>query len=265
MILMPQMMRPRATTGGVIWELKTTSASATFSMNSGCVSSDWYCELPNGTLLTPIAGNPTVNPVFDLSVNTGEAVITSTDYDNEGVLCTDFGYAWYNNSLTSFPAIDLSSGTDFSYAWYGNPLTSFPLLDISSGTSFDRAWRGCSSLTSFPLLDISSGTKFYRAWYSCSSLTSFPANFFDSWVGVPVVKCFYQTWDGCSSLTAQSVENILVSIDASGQSAPSGTGTEVEITVDYDAGTGALSSATTTAITNIKGKGWGITINGVAQ
>jgi len=85
---------------------------------------------------------------------------------------TDFGAAWRGNSLTSFPLIDTSSGTNFGAAWYGNSLTSFPLIDTSSGTNFGYAWR-YNSLTSFPLIDTSSGTDFGFAWYG-NSLTSFP-------------------------------------------------------------------------------------------
>jgi hypothetical protein len=199
---------------------------------------------------------------------------------------TNFTYAWYGcSSLISFPLIDTSSGTSFSNTWFGcSSLTSFPLLNTSSGTSFASAWSGCSSLTSFPLIDTSSstnfgntwfgcsslisfplidieaGTTFYRAWINCSSLTTFPANFFDSWTGTPANNCFMQTWDGCSSLTATSVENILNSIDTSGQSAPA---SGVDITIDYNAGSGTPSIAT--AVTNLKSRGWTITLNGVAQ
>jgi len=84
----------------------------------------------------------------------------------------DFGYAWRDNSLTSFPLIDTSSGTDFELAWYGNSLTSFPLIDTSSGTNFHAAWHS-NNLTSFPLIDTSSGTNFRSSWYG-NSLTSFP-------------------------------------------------------------------------------------------
>lgn len=175
---------------------------------------------------------------------------------------TTFYGAWQScTNLTSFPLIDTSSGTDFGAAWNNcSSLTSLPLLDTSNGTSFAQAWQNCSSLTSFPLIDTSNGTTFYAAWFGCSSLTSFPANFFDSWTGTPVNNCFLYTWDNCTSLTAQSVENILVSIDTSGRSAP-GSGTE--ITIDYNVGTGSLTSATNTAITNLKAKGWTPRINGV--
>jgi hypothetical protein len=161
--------------------------------------------------------------------------------------------------------INTSSGISFGYAWRGcNSLTSFPLIDTSSGTNFGGAWYNCNSLTSFPLINTSSGTTFSGAWQLCSSLTDFPAGFFDSWAGTPVNQCFYLTWDGCSSLTATSVDNILVSIAASGVSAPSGTGTnDKKITIDYDGTT--LLGTTATAIATLQSRNWAIYLNNVLQ
>jgi hypothetical protein len=175
---------------------------------------------------------------------------------------TTFYAAWQNcSSLTSFPLIDTAAGTSFYAAWYNcSSLTSFPLIDTAAGTSFYAAWYNCSSLTSFPLIDTAAGTSFREAWQNCSSLTDFPANFFDSWTGTPANNCFALAWDGCSALTATSVENILNSIDTSGQSAPASS---VDITIDYNAGTGTPSVAT--AITNLQSRGWTITLNGVLQ
>jgi len=209
---------------------------------------------------------------------------------------TNFFAAWYGcSSLTTFPLIDTSSGANFSNAWNGcSSLTSFPLIDTSSGTNFSSTWYGCSSLTSFPAINTSSGTDFYRAWrnctsltsfslinpesalrfreswYGCTSLTTFPANFFDNWSPPSLYsKTFDNAWYNCTSLTAQSVENILTSIDTSGiygtTSGASG-GTQLAdntIDIDYDGST--LSSATTTAITSLKSKNWAININNVIQ
>jgi len=65
------------------------------------------------------------------------------------------------------------------------------------------------------------------------------------------------------------VENILVSIDTSGvygtDTGASG-GTQLAdnaIDIEYDGTT--LSSATSTAITNLKNKNWSVTINSVIQ
>ena len=175
---------------------------------------------------------------------------------------TDLQVTWYNcSSLTSFPPLDTSSVTRFQSTWQNcTGLTSFPLLDTSSGTDFQSAWNTCNSLTSFPEINTSSGTLFYRAWQNCSSLTSFPANFFDSWTATPANNCFVGTWDGCSSLTATSVENILNSIDTSGRSAPA---SGVDITIDFNASSGTPNIST--AVSNLKGLGWTITLNGVAQ
>ena len=175
---------------------------------------------------------------------------------------TNFGRAWEAcSSLTSFPLIDTSSGTNFYSTWVNcSSLTSFPSINIAAGTTFYSAWANCSSLTSFPSINTVAGTYFNGSWKNCSSLTDFPANFFDSWTGTPDIGCFVNAWDGCSSLTATSVENILNSIDTSGQSAPASS---VDITIDYDAGTGTPSVST--AVTNLKSRGWTITLNGVAQ
>ena len=179
-------------------------------------------------------------------------------------LNTGLNNTWYGcSSLTSFPLINTSLVTDFTNTWYGcSSLTSFPAINASSGTTFRETWRLCSSLISFPLINMNLGTNFTLCWYGCTSMTDFPANFFDSWTGTPLSGCFYLTWDNCFALTTTSVENILVSIDTSGTSAPAGN---TEITIDYNVATGALTAPTTSAITSLQGKSWTIKINGVLQ
>jgi len=175
---------------------------------------------------------------------------------------TNIQSAWEGcSSLASFPLLDFSGRTIFNNSWiFCSSLTSFPLIDTSSGTSFSQTWLGCSSLTSFPLINITAGTYFNAAWRGCTSLADFPANFFDSWAGTPANNCFVSTWDNCSSLTSTSVENILNSIDTSLQSAPA---SGVDITIDYNAASGTPNIST--AVSNLKSRGWTITLNGVAQ
>ncbi len=199
---------------------------------------------------------------------------------------TNFSRAWQSCSgLTSFPLIDTSSASDLSYGWYGcSGLTSFPAIDTSSATNFRDAWRVCSSLASFPVIDVSSGTSFYMTWRQCGfasfpalnftsgntfyycwanngNLVNFPAGCWDNWNPASVSNnVFDNAFDGCSSLSATSVENILNSIDTSGQSAPS---TGVNIGIDYSTSTGTPNI--TTAVTNLKSRGWTITLNNVAQ
>jgi len=114
------------------------------------------------------------------------------------------------------------------------------------------------------------GQRFSFTWQKCTNLTTFPAGFFDSWSPTSLFNAVFQeAWGQCTSLTPQSVENILTSLDTSGvygtNTGASG-GTQLAyniIDIDYDGGT--LSSATTTAITNLKAKNWAITINNVIQ
>jgi len=161
-----------------------------------------------------------------------------------------FGAWWSCTSLTSFPLIDTSAGTDFFYAWRQcTSLTSFPLIDTSAGTRFNQTWRSCSSLTSFPLIDTSSGTDFNQAWRSCSSLTSFPANAFDNVKGGDFTDAFTYT-----ALTQTSIDNILVSLVASGISA----GTRV-----FDQSGGSAPSETgEAAIDTLRSRGWTVKVTG---
>jgi len=164
---------------------------------------------------------------------------------------TYFQQAWFGcSSLTSFPLIDTSSGTDFAFAWYYCAgLTSFPPIDTSSGTNFYRAWYFCTGLTSFPLIDTSSGTTFKQAWRNCNSLTSFPANAFDNVSGGSFTDAFTNT-----ALTQTSIDNILVSLVASGISA----GTRV---FDQSGGS-APSAAGEAAIDTLRSRGWTVTVTG---
>jgi hypothetical protein len=164
---------------------------------------------------------------------------------------TNFDRAWRGcTSLTSFPLIDTSAGTNFKLAWYGcSSLTRFPLIDTSAGINFDRAWYGCSSLTSFPLIDTSAGTNFNYAWRDCSSLTSFPANIFDNVKGGNFTDAFTST-----ALTQTSIDNILVSLVASGIAA----GTRVF----GQSGGSAPSAVGEAAIDTLRSRGWTVTVTG---
>jgi hypothetical protein len=164
---------------------------------------------------------------------------------------TNFSQAWFGcNSLTSFPLIDTSSGTNFSNAWHNcTGLTSFPLIDTSSGTNFFSPWFNCNSLTSFPLIDTSSGTNFSNAWHSCTSLTTIPAGLFDSILGGDFTNAFTNT-----ALTETSIDNVLVSLVASGIAA----GTRVF----NQSGGSAPSSTGEAAITTLRSRGWTVTVTG---
>ena len=201
-------------------------------------------------------------PYFNNS--TDEDQITSVALVSDLDVGTNLTSAWYGaNNMTDFnAAFGVTAGvTNFDNAWRDcASFTSFPLIDTSSGTNFTATWYNCSSLTSFPVLDTSSGTNFSLTWFGCNQLTDFPANFFDNWTGTPANNCFGNTWFGCASLTATSVENILNSIDTSGQSAPA---SGVDITISYNAASGTPNIST--AVSNLKSRNWTITLNGVLQ
>ena len=164
---------------------------------------------------------------------------------------TNFINAWFDcTSLTSFPLIDTSAGTNFINAWRGcSGFTTFPLIDTSAGTNFSAAWFSCPSLTSFPLIDTSAGTNFSFAWFSCRSLTTIPAGLFDSVQGGNFTNAFAST-----ALTQTSIDNILVSLVASGIAA----GTRV-----FDQSGGSAPSSTgEAAITTLRSRGWTVTVTG---
>jgi hypothetical protein len=66
---------------------------------------------------------------------------------------------------------------------------------------------------------------------------------------------FKSSWNNCA-LTAQSIENILVSLDTNGQS-------NIELTIDggTNAGQSTWTAAANTAYTNLINKGWAISAN----
>ena len=159
------------------------------------------------------------------------------------------------SGLTSFPLIDTSNTSNISFAWDGcSGLTSFPTIDTSSATVLGSSWKGCTGITTFPSLDFSSCTDFRSTWMNCISLTTYPANRFDS-TGTLISNAFNNSWASCA-LTAQSIENILTSLDTNGSQ---------NITLVISGGTNAAkstwSTAANTAYTNLVNKGWTITHN----
>jgi len=164
---------------------------------------------------------------------------------------TNFHRAWRDCSgLTSFPLINTSAGTTFTQAWQNcTSLTSFPLIDTSAGTDFFQTWQGCTSLTSLPLIDTSSGTSFRQAWRICRSLSTIPAGLFDNVKGGNFTEAFTNT-----ALTQTSIDNVLVSLVASGIAA----GTRV-----FDQSGGSAPSATgEAAIDTLRSRGWTVTVTG---
>jgi len=202
-------------------------------------------------------GNAIVGQLIrDGALSAGDAAATEAYFVEKGAnagygAVTNFRNFWKDwSEITSFPLIDTSSGTNFQGAWWNcSSLTSLPLINTSAGTNFGLAWRNCPSLTSFPLIDTSAGTDFDRAWFFCSSLTSFPANAFDNVKGGDFSDAFTGT-----ALTQTSIDNVLVSLVASGIAA----GTRV-----FDQSGGSAPSSTgEAAIDTLRSRGWTVTVTG---
>jgi len=203
-----------------------------------------------------VYSNDVYRPFFENSGD--EDQITSVAIGSGADLGTDLSRAWYGaNNITSFvcPFDVTSSVTNFNVTWlFCTSLASFPLIDTSSGTIFNFTWTFNNSLTSFPLIDTSSGTNFFYAWNNCTSLANFPANMFDT-TGTLIASAFNNTWTGCA-LTAQSIENILVSLDTNGA-----TGITLSINDGTNAAKTTWTTAAVTAYDNLIVKGWTISFN----
>ena len=166
--------------------------------------------------------------------------------------------AWLNcSNLTSFPNLSsMTKSRDFSYSWYGcTGLTSFPKLTSSEVGNFSYAWQICNNLATFPKLDFSKCVEAYRTWKSCSSLTTVEANMFDTLAPTIAGYAFFEAFSDCA-LTAQSIENILVSLDTSGKG-----NSELGVDGGTNAAKSTWTAAANTAYTNLIGKGWTITFN----
>lgn len=144
--------------------------------------------------------------------------------------------------------------------------------EAGSDTSMYRYWYNRDDIIEFGSATMTTVQTFSEAWRNCSGMTTFPANVFDSWSPANVSdNPFSLTWDACTSMTAESVENILVSLDTSGvwPTSDAGSGGTLRpnrtIHVDYNVSTGSITSATSSAITNLKARSWIININNVTQ
>ena len=166
---------------------------------------------------------------------------------------TNFDSAWKEClRLSTFPSIDTSAGTNFVGCWANcQSLSSFPTIDTSSGTNFNQAWQTMFALTAFPSLDFSSATSFVGCWNGNKLMTTFPANSFDS-TGTLASNAFNNAFVSCA-LTAQSIENILTSLDTNGAQ-------NITLTISggTNAGASTWSSAAITAYNNLVTKGWSI-------
>ena len=134
-------------------------------------------------------------------------------------------------------------------------LNAFPLVETKKISNFENAWWGCSSLTAFPKLDFTSANRFNSAWNNCTSLADFPPNMFDKTGEFSSTNNFSYAWNNCA-LTAQSIENILVSLDTNGD-----TGIPLTISGGTSAAYSTWSQAAKDALTSLQNKSWTVAYN----
>jgi len=167
---------------------------------------------------------------------------------------TNFGSMYYGcRGVAAFPEFNSSSATTIGSMFRITQPTELPNLDVSNIEFFSATWRECS-IPSFPsFYDFSSGRGFNEAWRS-SALYNFPANMFDT-TGTLSSTAFRNAFNSCR-LTAQSIENVLTSLDTNGA-----TGIELHIGGGQNASYSTWSSAAQTALTNLQNKSWTVTYN----
>jgi len=211
-----------------------------------------------GSYVVTVTPTGTYRPYWNNSSQANRVTACEISTDSTWNLGTSLYGAFKDAGYMTTITMDFSATsnvTNFNDVWtFNENLTSIPLIDTSSGTNFAGAWYLCRSLTSLPSLNFSSATNFRLAWYGCNSLTTFPANVFDS-TGALSTITFHFAWNGCA-LTAQSIENILTSLDTNGASS---------VLSHINGGTNASkttwSTAANTAYTNLINKGWTISYN----
>lgn len=154
------------------------------------------------------------------------------------------------------PVVSFSSVDNLRRAFRGcSSLEIFPFIETKNVGNFENFCLGCASLTAFPKLDFTAGFKFNGAWSGCTSLADFPPKMFDKTGNLTSTNNFASAWNNCA-LTAQSIENILVSLDTNG---------DTSISLGISGGTNAAystwSQAAKDALTSLQNKSWTVTYN----
>ena len=161
------------------------------------------------------------------------------------------------NNITSIEIGTDSSwnlGTNLQRAFWNVNMTSFTINPLATAnvTNMRDAFKA-TDLVEMPSLDYSSLTSIFATFAFCSSLTTFPANQFDN---SPFASNFgLFTFLGCA-LTAQSIENILTSMDTNGVS-----NGNIWMQGGTNAAKTTWTTAANTAYTNLVNKGWSISHN----
>ena len=205
---------------------------------------------------TMLMGGSDGSAFYEVDINGGYSLLASAN-DTKHPLNESIRVIWGSSLTTAqktaietavtYTDWDFSDVTDFEKYWKDrSELTDFPLIDTSNVNIFVQTWRGCASLTSFPVLDFSNASNFNNTWFACTSLQDFPANMFDNVTATNFTLAFQTT-----NLSSQSIENIVVSIDTAGQS---------NGTLNITGGGNATTATAQTAVDNLRGRGWTVTV-----
>lgn len=235
-------------------KLLTDFPVASLPAATQCAYMFLYCEALTTTPMYDAPLNTSCYSIYDRCSN-----LTSIDPGWNMPLVTDYTAAFRQTALIEIPSFSSSNVDKWYYAFYACPdLVTVGSLDYDSTTTIRNMFSGnCTNLANlpfdgtfvFPVLESARTT-----FTGCSSLANFPPNAFDS-TGPLETDAFEATWQN-NALTAQSIENILVSLDTNGQS---------NIVLGIDGGTNAAkstwSAAANTAYDNLITKGWTIEFN----
>ena len=241
---------------------------------SNDISIDWGDGSSETTNLTSVTHTYSTNGIYKIKIDT----ILGSDYfrpdffnaasaSRSQLVKIKFGRYVYGSFDSSFrecsnleeiiaPYTSFSSATTLRRAFRQcSSLKTFPLVETKGIGNFENFCHSCSSLTAFPRLDFTAGYKFNSAWYRCTSLAYFPPKMFDKTGDLSGTNNFSNAWTDCA-LTAQSIENILVSLDANGD-----TGISLGLSQGTNAAYSTWSQAAKDALTSLQGKSWTVTYN----
>jgi len=176
----------------------------TIPINAGTFNYDISTD--DGYSATGVTGAHTIT--FSSGAGTHNVVITGTF---PGMKFSNAGDKLKLLTIDNFGIYGVGS-TSQRFAFWGCSnlvLNATDTGDFSQVSNFQRFWY-LTNTTTFPLIDFSSATNLSELFRS-TPIATFPANAFDNTAGNQYANAFTST-----NLTQQSIDNILVSIDASG-------------------------------------------------
>lgn len=200
--------------GSLAFEFSVNSAGVgtsnndqfTIPVNAGTFNYDISTD--DGYTATGVTGSHTIT--FPSGAGTHNVVITGTFPGMK------FNAGGDDDKILTIDNFGIYGGgsTNQQQAFSGCSLLVINATDegnFGSVRSFFRFALNATQITTFPFIDMSSSVSFSGFFFGATSLANFPANMFDNSPATNYANAFQGT-----NLTEQSIDNILVSIDASG-------------------------------------------------